>query len=505
MNDELNKHIAYFVKVIVFAVLYHLAARVGLLMAYVQANTSPVWPPTGIAFAVLILAGIRYWPGITLGVFFGSLITDTPVTVAFGMAFGNTLEAVIGVMLLQRLLSFHASLDRLSDVIGLVIIAFIVTTISATVGASTLVFTAMASNSEFFRLWVIWWIGDLLGALVVAPVILVWIKPLSLKNKQKKVFEAASLFLATILLTWYVFSKKTPMDVTHQAMIYVIFPFVIWAAIRFAQHGATASNFLVSAIAIWGTVSGAGPFAQESINDSLILLQTFMGVVSLTSLILAATTIERRHAEQALHHRIEDLDTLNTATKSFLGNFDKQNIYEIICRIALEKFFVDCAWIEMLTPDDSIQSSIVSNIGIDKDVIKNHKIFWSNQEQVGEIHSVVVENDADLSPYKSYGIFPLVFGKDTIGALKLLSKSDSIFTQDRQVLIQSYANLAAVAIQNAWLFEEVKRGNEQLHALSQRLMKAQEEERLHLSRELHDESGLGGGFNVSWTVEREKQ
>ncbi len=468
--------------------LYHLAARLGLKMAYLQANTSPVWPPTGIAIAVLMLFGLNLWPGITLGVLVGSVLTGAPFSLAIGMALGNTLEAVIAVYFLKRFLHFHDSFDRLNDVIGLIVVALIATAISATIGTSTLVLTTETPRSAFFDIWITWWVGDLLGALVVAPFILVWVKRFSLREIRKSITESIGLIVLIMFITWYVFSKTPPIDVTHQAMIYVIFPFIIWAALRFGQHGATAGILLISAIAIWGTVNGTGPFAQESINESLILLQTFMGVVALTSLILAATTIERRKATQALKQRIENLDTLNNASKSFLGNFDKVSIYHIICKIAVEKFNINSAWIEMQS-SGSPSNSIVAAHGINKKEIKKYIEGWKDKRDIRDKGVALFQSNNTLSKYKSFGVFPLIFGNRSLGALNFLSNSTTAFSEDQQLLIQSYANLAAVAIQNAWLFEEVSHGNEQLHALSQRLMKAQEEERLHLSRELHDESG----------------
>jgi signal transduction histidine kinase len=488
MKSKIKFFLVYLIKILGFAVLYHLAARLGLKMAYVQANTSPVWPPTGIAIAVLILFGPSLWPGITLGVLVGSVLTGAPVSLAIGMAAGNTLEAVIAVYFLKRILHFHDALDRLNDVIGLAVVALVTTAISATIGTSTLNLATETPRSAFFDIWITWWIGDLLGALVVAPFILVWLKRFSLTKIRKSIVESIGLILLIMFISWYVFSKTPPIDVAHQAMIYVIFPFIIWAALRFGQHGATTGIVLISAIAIWGSVNGTGPFAQESINESLILLQTFMGVVSLTSLILAATTIERRKAAQALQQRIEDLDTLNKASKSFLGNFDKDSVYHIICKIAVEKFNITGAWIEMQSAEN-LPNAVTSAYGIEKKEIMKQMEVWKDKRDIKDKEVALFQSNNTLPEYKSFGVFPLIFGNRTLGALNLLSNSTIVFSEDKQLLIQSYANLAAVAIQNAWLFEEVSHGNEQLHALSQRLMKAQEEERLHLSRELHDESG----------------
>ena len=344
----------YLLKVASLALVYHLAARLGLKMAYVQINTSPVWPPTGIGLAALLIFGYNLWPGISLGVLVGSLLTGAPFEVAAGIALGNTLEALVGAYCLRHFLGFHNALDRIQDVVGLALSSLFSTALGASIGSITLLLTGAIVWQAVGSIWITWWIGDLLGALVVAPLLLVWATAPPNPITKRMVGEGAVLLALLAAVTWYVFGSKAYAGVLHQAMIYVIFPFVIWTALRLEQRGAATAVFLISGIAIWATSQGRGPFSLESKNDSLVLLQTFLGVVSLTSLILAAAATERRKASEALSQRVEELATLN------------------------EK--------------------------------------------------------------------------------------------------------------NAWLVEEVRQGNQQLHALSQRLMRAQEEERLHLSRELHDES-----------------
>lgn len=488
MKTKFRSISLYLVKIFSFAVIYHLAARLGLKMAYVQANTSPVWPPTGIAIAVLTLFSLSFWPGITLGVLIGSLLTGAPFSLAAGMTFGNTLEAIIAVIVLKKVVHFHDSFDRLNDVIGFALVSLVSTAVGATIGTTSLVLFTQTPQSAFFNIWLTWWIGDLLGALVVAPAIMIWIKPVSFSKYRKTFVEGFGLVILIIFIALYVFSNKPPIDTIHQAMIYVIFPFIIWAALRFGQHGATASIFLISAISIWGTVNGFGPFTQDSINESLILLQTFMGVVALTSLILAATTIERRKSAFALQQRIDDLDTLNNASKSFLGIFDKKHIYQTICRIAVEEFNASGAWIDI--PENNEKPNIpVAAYGVTLEAKSKHQVNTKNPgQQIDKEVGSATSTEFSLSN-RSIGSFPLNFGNTSFGELLILINDAAAFTEDRNLLFRSYANLAAVAVQNSWLFDEVSRGNVQLHALSQRLMKAQEEERLHLSRELHDESG----------------
>ena len=495
-SSKATKISVYIIKISLLAVIYHLTARLGLEMAYVQANTSPVWPPTGIALAVLLVFGIKLWPGISIGVLFGSLISGAPLNLALGMALGNSLEAIAGAYALRRYINFHNSIDRIQDVIGLVAVSIFSTAISATIGSTTLMATGRGEWSSFGSIWFTWWIGDLLGALVVTPVLLIWMTPASFQAKKRSYLEGGILLSLLALVTFYVFSNRPPEGVYHQALIYVVFPFMLWAALRLGQRGAATGIFLVSGIAIWGTIQGLGPFSLGSQNDSLVLLQTFTAVFSLTSLVLAAATTERRKATEALRQRLNDLATLNDSSKKFLDSFDFGTIYRTICELAVTRLGLDVAWIESNGFDEQAESPLTVS-GISPEALNGLKAYWENNTTSRDWERVLVRTSDDIIPslvtkvpsYESFAAFPLMFGGRTIGTFKVLSKNIDFFREDRLQLLQSYANLAAVAIQNSWLFDQIQRSNKQLHALSQRLMTTQEEERLHLSRELHDESG----------------
>jgi signal transduction histidine kinase len=485
----------YLAKILVLAVIYHLAARVGLMMAYVQANTSPVWPPTGIGLAALLIYGYGMWPGISLGLLIGSLLTGASFPLALGLAIGNTLEVLVAVYFLKKFVAFHNDIDRIQDVIGLVLVSLVCTTIGASIGTITLMLTGNGAWQNFWSIWVTWWIGDLLGALVVAPMLLVLIPLPSVRLNKRAYIEAGILLILIALVTWFVFSSLPQSGIFHQVMIYLIFPFVIWAALRFGQRGATITIVLVSGIAIWGTSQGLGPFSLELKNDSLVLLQSFTAIVALTALILAAATIERRKATDALQQRVEDLDTLNDSSKTFLDNFEITSIYNTICQMAVTRLGLDVAWIETRKGEASYTPATV--FGIAPDLIQGLKEMWQNIDSAEDtLYPVVKTSDNILpsgerreTPYQSYAVFPLLFSNHLIGTLRLFSKQQDFFTKDNQVLMQSYSNLAAVAIQNSLLFDEIRMNNRQLHGLSQHLMKTQEKERLNLSRELHDESG----------------
>ncbi len=478
----------YLLGVVILGIIYHLAARLGLQMANVQPNTSPVWPPTGIAIAALLLFGIRYWPGIALGVIFGYLFNNNALNISVGLAVGNSLEAIAAAFLLKKIAKFHNSLDRIQDVIGLAVWGALATTISASIGVITLLLAGTGIQNVVWTVWYTWWIGDFMGALVITPLLLVWITNWPILWNPKKTLEVLIVLILLLLVTGYVFTNQTIGRVTHEAMIYVIFPFVIYSALRFTQLGAVSAVALVSGIAIYGTAVGSGPLVRNSLNESLILLQTFMGVVSLTALTLAATTNQRQNAEEALQQRVKDLAKLNDSSQTFLGIFDTHTIYATVCRFAVDKFGLSAAWIELDNGEEK-----------KRNIIAPYKI---TEHQINLIHANAPSgsipdasdgrkcfkiNTTELSG--SVTFLPLKFAGKQLGQLALMSNSLSFFSNDREILLDSYANLAAVAIQNTWLLDQVKSGNERLHALSHRLMEVQESERLHLSRELHDESG----------------
>ena len=208
-----------------------------------------------------------------------------------------------------------------------------------------------------------------------------------------------------ILVTWYVFGGIPPDGILHQALIYMIFPFIMWAALRFDQHGATLAILVTSGIAIWGTVHGLGPFSQESVNDSLVLLQTFMAVVSLTGLILAAATIERRTASAALQQRAEELATLNDSSKTFLDNFEITSLYRTICSLAVMRLGLDAVWIDAPSREgDELRPPAAHGMSYEAIDIQVNKWEWDSKVQAQS--SVVIKTIDDL-PLRSPLIRPI--------------------------------------------------------------------------------------------------
>ena len=279
------------------AAVYFGAAKLGLTMAFVAEQVTTVWPATGIALAAVVVLGPSVWPAIALGALLANLTVHEPLGTAAAIAAGNTLEALVGGWLLRRL-GFRSSLERLRDVLGLIVFAAGVSTmVSATIGVTSLCLGGVQPWWAFRSLWWNWWIGDAMGNLVMAPLLLVCTSASPLRWDRWHVVEAAALSGTLVAVSLVVFAGWLGLGLDGYPLQYTVFPFVIWAALRLGQRGTATVTFIASGLAIWSTVNGSGPFVMEGAEASLVMLQLFMAVVAVTGLLLGAAITERDVAE----------------------------------------------------------------------------------------------------------------------------------------------------------------------------------------------------------------
>jgi diguanylate cyclase (GGDEF)-like protein/PAS domain S-box-containing protein len=288
-------------RALLVAAVYLAAAKAGLALAYGNSSVTAVWAPTGIAIAVLVLGGRRLWPGVALGAALANSWTGLDAVTVAAITVGNTLEAVAGASLL-RALRFRPSLQHLRDVLVLVLAGALCTLVAATIGLLSLRHGGYVSGSEAAFAWRTWWLGDLGGALLVAPAIFVLgsaPRPWALSGRR--LAEVAALAAATVAVSVFVFSGTVPLE-------YLLLPLLMWASLRFRQAGATAASLGIAAIAVGFTVAGRGPFTSGSPDASLMLSQSFIGVGAVFGLVLAAVTTERAHARAELVSARDDLE-----------------------------------------------------------------------------------------------------------------------------------------------------------------------------------------------------
>ncbi|MGE3512157.1 MAG: MASE1 domain-containing protein [Vicinamibacterales bacterium] len=305
------------------AAAYVIAALIGFRLAFAAEQITTVWAPTGIAIAALLLAGPRLWPAVWCGAFLANATTSAPLWTAAVIATGNTLEPVLAVWLLRRTPAVDPPLSRVADVLRfLLFAALLCTAVSATTGVTTLVAAGAQPSSRFATLWFEWWIGDLLGAVIVAPAILAVAR---YPWPRRDIARATAFVLASALVAHLTFGQL--LGVRAHPLEYALFPLVIGAA---ATSGPAVTSLVVasaSAVALWHTVQGGGPFASPQVRDGLILLQVFMGVLAGTALLLAAAVIERKRLEEELRHHATEVERILQSIGEGFVAFDHELRY----------------------------------------------------------------------------------------------------------------------------------------------------------------------------------
>lgn len=306
--------------VIFLTVLYFFAGKLGFALAFGNPSATAVWPPTGIALAAFLIFGEYVWPAILLGAFLVNFTTSGSIPPSFAIAMGNTLEGLVGAYLVNRFAGGLQAFDRTQSVLKFAILVSIFgTALSATAGVTSLVWSGLAARSDYLTIWLTWWLSDAAGAIIVAPLLIVWATSPKPWWTSARTFEAVFLLLSLILLCLMVFSNLSPFGANNYPLEFTIVPWIIWAAFRFGQRETATVTIIISAIAIVGTLQGFGPFVRTFPNESLLLLQVFMATVTITALVLAALVSERRENEAALRGSndrltlsVEELEQHNT-------------------------------------------------------------------------------------------------------------------------------------------------------------------------------------------------
>jgi PAS domain S-box-containing protein len=306
----LPQPVKYLLTSALLAIVYYGAARLGLRYASIGQSISLVWPPTGIAFAALTLLGYRYWPGVALGAFLANASTPVPLLGAAGIALGNTLEALVAAYLLRRVTGPRPQLDHLQHVRTFVLVAAPLGALcSAIVGSVSLWVTGALPSPAFPAAVGVWWTGDLLGALVVAPVFFTWAVPAQTRDDPRRLLEVLVLCVGTIAAAELGLGRFFDLGALRAVDYpYLLFPFVVWAALRFGARGASRMSLTVSAVAVVHTVQGGSPFVSASAQVTLFQVAGYLLVVAVTGLVLAAAVRWERHqATQALAKSEEQL------------------------------------------------------------------------------------------------------------------------------------------------------------------------------------------------------
>jgi PAS domain S-box-containing protein len=297
--------------------VYFIAGKFGLMLASLHASASPVWPPAGIALAALLVLGYRVWPAIFVGAFLVNLSTAGNVATSLAVASGNTLEAMCGAWLVNRFAGGTTAFDRPQGVFKFALAAVVSTIISPAFGVTSLALAGFADWANYGAIWLTWWLGDTTSDLLIAPLIILWSIASKRRWNRREAVEVGILLLLLFVLSEAVFGGWLTISARNYPIAFICGAIVIWTAFRFTQRETATGIFILSAIAIWGTLYGFGPFAAETENQSLLALQYWTAVVTITAMALSAGMAERGRAEEAL--RESEVRTNLAANAANLG------------------------------------------------------------------------------------------------------------------------------------------------------------------------------------------
>jgi signal transduction histidine kinase/ActR/RegA family two-component response regulator len=299
------------------AIAYLVFAKFGLALASLHPSASPIWPPTGFALAVVLLRGYRVWPAIFIAALIANATTAGSLATSAAIAAGNALEALVGAYLVNRWCGGRKTFAAPNTVAKFALICLAAATpVSATVGVGTLCLAGYAAWPDFAAIWLTWWLGDLTGAIVLTPVIVLWATDDTPSSTRAELAEFGAILAVTCALGIIAFSPLIDQTQSRDPLGFLAIVPLLWAALQRGQRETATVAFVLSCFAIWGTVAGGGPFWRTSLNDSFLLLLMFLITTTVPSLALSATVaIRRQSAGEAQAALEETRDQLAQAQK----------------------------------------------------------------------------------------------------------------------------------------------------------------------------------------------
>ncbi|MBV8791397.1 MAG: MASE1 domain-containing protein, partial [Pseudolabrys sp.] len=305
----------YLLELIGTGAAYFVLAKLGLQLASINPSATPVWPASGFAIGVLLLGGIRLAPAILAAAFAANFTTAGTLYSAAAIACGNTLEAIIGASLAAAWTGTRNVFTAPTAILKFTLVAGLATAISAGVGVATLDLAQMAPWDKLPTIGLTWWLGDLAGALVIAPLIVLWARSGGERISSHVVIDSLAGLIAAVAVGALAFSPLVDATTYRGPLAFLAILPLIWSALRLGPRDTATIAFALSAFAVWGTLMDGGPFARNTINDNFLMLVMFMITASVPSLVLSADVAQHKRTEEDLRRTQVEMDaTIQTRT-----------------------------------------------------------------------------------------------------------------------------------------------------------------------------------------------
>ena len=473
----------YLGALVLVAAVYYGAGRIGLALAYLDGAVAALWPPAGFGLAVLFLYGVRLWPAIVVG---DLLLGDysTPLGTVLAQTFGNTVALVVAALLLRRLTGGRSGLERVADVVAFVACALVAALISAAFGPLALRLGDVISAGDLGEVFRTWTLGDAAGVLVVAPVILTWASTGLAGIGRRERIEGAVVLVLLVLLAELPPQRDVP---------YIVFPVLLWAAVRFGPRGAATAILVVCSITVWNTAQNDGPFVRDSITDSLLATQLFIAISALTSLVLAAVTAERRRAAAELEALAGEQAALRRVATLVASGAPPRRVFEQVTEEVARLLGMPGASVMRYDgertatvvggwSDDGVLSlPLGSTFDLDGDTVVARVLRSGGPQRVERYADAHGDLAATLqrSGYRAAVAAPIVVAGELWGAVAAGTRSDEPLRPGVEKQLCDFGDLVAQALANA-------DAHEQLAASRARIVEAGDAERRRLERNLHD-------------------
>ena len=316
---------------VAIGVIYFVLAKGGLALASVHPSATPIWPPTGLALAAVLLWGYRTWPAIFIAAVIANATTAGSVATAIAIATGNTLEAVVGAYLVNRWSRGRHTFSRPNSVAKFALICIVIATpISASIGLTSLATAGYIDRTNFTDAWVTWWLGDVTGALVIAPVIVLWASSNDHAFNRDDCLETVGVLATAAAVGLIAFSPLIEQTPGRDPLGFLAILPMLWAALRRGPRDTATVALVLAGITVWGTLTGGGPFTTANLNVSFLLVLMFLISITVPSLLLSADVEVRKRGEKRLRRaqvelerkvaeRTQELELANAAKSRFLA------------------------------------------------------------------------------------------------------------------------------------------------------------------------------------------
>ena len=480
----------YLVSTGLIALAYYLAGRLGLELAYLNGAVAALWPPAGLGLAVLVVFGPRAVPGIVIG---DLLLGDysSPLATVLAQTVGNTVALVVAAQLMRRLTNGRYGLDRVSDVLAFIVCALVAALVSAAFGPTALRLGGVITTGELDDVFRTWALGDACGVLVVAPALLTWAATGVRGIRRRDLVEGGVLLVVLLALAELPAQRDVP---------YVVFPALLWAALRLGPRGAATAVLIVCSITVFNTARDEGPFVRDSLTDSLLATQLFIAISAVTSLLLAAVTAERTRAARALaatesaqRALADEQAALRRVATLVAGDAPPSRVFEQVTEEVgrllglpganvmhydgVRTATVVGAWSEAGPP----RFAVGAKLDVDGDTALSRVVRSGAPARVEryDAASGTLAATVRSAGYLSAVAAPVTVGGRLWGVLAAASSSEDPLPEGIEQRLMDFAELVAQALANADAYEK-------LAASRARLVEVGDAERQRLERNLHD-------------------